>query len=361
MEEMKDINGMLDLMIQPAFSVTNGIISHVNAAARSQLIGEGSSIHDYLVTGHQEYDDFTEGCLCLMLRVGNGACEASVTSMGDTNIFVLEQDADQAELQAMALAARELRQPLSNVMTVADRLFPIVGTEADSALQDQVARINRGLYQMLRIIGNMSDAYRYSKNTQSSQQTRDICALTEELFHNHRELIQHAGIDLNFTAPREAIYCLTDEEKLERAISNILSNAIKFSRPGDRIDAKLTHSGKLLYLIVQDSGSGIAPGMRNNVYSRYLREPGIEDSRYGIGLGMVLIRAAAAAHGGTVLIEHPKDLGTRITMTLQIRNNAEVAVRSPMHHIDYAGERDHRLIELSDTLPASVYKKENIN
>lgn len=361
MEELKDINGMLDLMSQPAFSVMDGTISHVNTAAGSQLVSEGSSITEYLVTGHQEYADFTDGCLCLTLRIGSGNCDASVTRMGNADIFVLEQETDQVELQAMALAAKELRQPLSNVMTVADRLFPITGKDSDPALQDQVARINRGLYQMLRIIGNMSDAYRYSKSTGSCQQTRNICALTEELFSTHRDLLQCVGVALNFSAPRESISCLIDDEMLERAISNILSNSVKFSRPGDHIDAKLTRNKNLLYLTVQDSGSGIAPNMRSNVYTRYLREPGIEDSRHGIGLGMVLIHAAAAAHGGTVLIEQPKGLGTRITMTLQIRQSSDATLRSPMHSVDYAGERDHRLIELSDILPARLYSKDNIN
>lgn len=361
MEEINDINGMLDLMIQPAFSVVDGIVHHVNAAASSELIDKGMFIAEQLVTGRQEYADFQEGCLYLTLRFGNTTCGASVTRIGSTDIFVLEQETDNAELQAMALAARELRQPLSNVMTVADRLFPIAGKDDDPALQDQIARINRGLYQMLRIIGNMSDAYRYSKDTGTNLQVRDICALTEELFASHKALIRHTDIELKFTVPNQSIYCLVDEEKLERAVSNILSNAVKFSRPGDCIDAGLVRRGNLLYLTVHDSGSGIAPNLRSNVYTRYLRQPGIEDGRYGIGLGMVLIRSAAAAHGGTVLIEQPQDQGTRITITLEIRQNSDNSVRSPMHRIDYAGERDHKLIELSETLPANVYKKEYIN
>jgi len=361
MEEIKDINGMLDLMIHPAFSVIDGTVRHVNAAARSQLVYEGSAITDQLFTGQQEYADFKDGCLYLALRLGSGVCNASVTRMADADIFVIEQEENQAELQAMALAARELRQPLSNVMTVADRLFPVIGNEDDPALQDQVARINRGLYQMLRIIGNMSDAYRYSRDIGTSCQSRDVCALVQELFSSHAALIRHANIELNYSVPRESIYCLIDEEKLERAVSNILSNAIKFSRPGDWINARLVRSGRLLYLTVQDSGTGIQPNLRGSVYSRYLREPGIEDSRYGIGLGMVLIRSAAAAHGGTVLIEQPADQGVRVTMTLQIRQSNETVTRSPMHSIDYAGERDHKLIELSETLPASVYQKNKIN
>ena len=361
MEEINDINEMLDLMIQPAFSVVDGVISHQNAAASSLLLNQGAAITDLFDTGAEEYASLQDGSLYLTLHIGNSVFGASVRRFGNTDVFVLDPNTHQAELQAMALAARELRQPLSNVMTVADRMFPISGKDDDPVLQEQVARINRGLYQMLRIIGNLSDAYRYTKDSGAGQQARDICALLDEIFSGHAALLQNVQITLHHTVPNQPIYCLADEEMIERAVSNILSNAVKFSRPGDQIDAALVRKGNLLYLTVRDHGSGIAASLRGNVYSRYLREPGIEDGRYGIGLGMVLIRSAATAHGGTVLIEQPKDGGTQITMTLQIRQSNESLVRSPVHCIDYAGERDHKLIELSETLPISVYKKENIN
>ena len=361
MEEIKDINEMLDLMIQPAFSVVDGHICHLNAAAASLLLEQGAAVADLLHTGENEYAAFQDGSLYLTLCIGKQHCGASVRRIGKTDVFVLESDTHQAELQAMALAAKELRQPLSNVMIIADRMFPIAGKDDDPILQDQVARINRGLYQMLRIIGNLSDAYRYNKDPGEQQQTRDICAFLKEMLAEHAELLKNIPITLSYTIPSEKLYCLVDEEKLERALSNIISNAVKFSAPGDQIDAALVRKGDLLYLTVRDQGSGIAPAQRSNVYSRYLREPGIEDSRYGIGLGMVLIRSAATAHGGTILIEQPKDGGTQITMTMKIRQSASQFVHSPTQFIDYAGERDHKLIELSETLPANVFKKENIN
>jgi K+-sensing histidine kinase KdpD len=143
-------------------------------------------------------------------------------------------------------------------------------------------------------------------------------------------------------------------------VYNLLSNAVKFTPRGGYIDAKLTRRGTKLYLTVQDSGSGVDPKVRGNVYSRYLRQPGVEDGRFGIGLGMVLIRSAAAAHGGTVLMEHPEGLGARITMTMTIRQSSG-SLRSNILKVDYAGERDHGLIELAESLPSKLYEKEYIN
>lgn len=351
----EDIRGMLDLMTQAAFCVRDNTIICVNQAAAARLIAEGSRVSDLLYTGKEEYAEFTQGCLYLTLSVGAEHCGASVTRLQDADVFVLEQDADHTELQAMALAARELRSPLASIMTIADNLFPLADQSADEDLRRQMAQINRGLFQMLRVIGNMSDAARYAVETPSRQETRDVTALTEEIFRSAAELIRHGGLELTYQGPEKSVYCLVDAEKLERAIYNILSNAMKFTPKGGTIAAKMVLHGSKLRLSVQDNGSGIAQELRGSVHNRFLRQPGLEDGRFGIGLGMVLIRSTAAAHGGTVLIDHPADCGTRITMTLDIRRTGGNTLSSGILKVDYAGERDHGLIELSDVLPPEAF------
>lgn len=361
MEYTEDSTAILNLIPSPAFTVKDGIITDANTAALQRQILIGSPIIDLLETGLEEYSQFRGDCLYLTLRVCDIPCSVSVTKAGDHDLFVLEQDADQAELQSMALAAQALRSPLANVMTVADRLFPLACFDDAPEAQQQIARINRGLYQMLRIVCNMSDAYRYSSNCSLRTELRDISALVQEIFSSSAPLVDYTGVCLRYSGPKEAILGLVDAEKLERAIGNILSNAVKFAAPGGSILAQLTRKGKMLYLTVQDCGSGIPEKLKASVYSRYQRQPGVEDGRFGIGLGMVLVRSAAAAHGGTVLMEHGTDFGLRLTMTIPIRQTPDSVVRSPVIHVDYAGDRDHRLLELSDCLPAELYSTENIN
>ena len=75
---------------------------------------------------------------------------------------------------------------------------------------------------------------------------------------------------------------------------------------------------------------------------------------------MVLIRSTAALHDGTVLVDQPEGCGTRITVSLTIRQG-DTTVRSPRMQIDYTGERDHGLVELSDVLPALLYDPDSVN
>jgi signal transduction histidine kinase len=361
MEEINNTAGLIDLLERPAFCVRNGMILQTNPAASRLMIPTGVPVADLITTSLEDYQAFDDGFLYLTVSVNGHSCGASVTKINGFHIFAIEEPADREELAVMALAAQELREPLANVMAIADRLFPMAATENDPVLQDQIARINRGLFQMLRVIGNMSDAARYSKPDNTPKETRDITALLDEVFRRAAELVEHAGIQIHFTNLSRELYCLVDEEKIERAVYNIISNAVKFTPKGGTIHAKLSRHENRLHLTLQDSGQGICPELRSNIYTRYLRGPGIEDSRFGIGLGMVLVRSAAAAHGGTVLLEQPENSGTRITMTMEIRQGSSTTLRSNILRVDYAGERDHGLIELSDCLPAFLYEKNKIN
>ena len=354
MEYITDAMEMVDHLLQPAFCVRRGIIVNVNAAAGARLIEPGIAVAELLSTGQEEYSELNGGCLYLTLNISGKPCSACVTQKKDFDLFTLEQESSQSELQAMALAARELREPLAGVMITADQLFPLAELE-NPAVREQAARLNRGLHQILRIISNMSDAGRYTADTGSHQEIRDISAITEEVMGKAMALADCTGVKLTYRGLSEPVYSLTDAEKLERAIFNMLSNALKFTPTGGTVQASLTRRGNRLYFSVSDNGCGITDQLRGGIFSRYSREPGVEDGRHGIGLGLVLVHAAAALHGGAVLVDHPAETGTRITMSLAVRSGTGKRLRSPMLKVDYAGERDHGLLEFADILPASVY------
>lgn len=346
MEHSHDLTGMLDLMIRPAFTVCNGIIQYCNQPARQCMICPGAEIDTLLETGRQEYAALNAGSLCLRLKIDDHRFDATVTRMSGFDVFILDREDSLPQLQAMALAARELRIPLANMMLAADRLLP-----ADGSADQNQKLLEQSMYHMFRLIDNMSDAARYTEETLPRQQLRNIPAIIGDIFEKAVPLAAQAGVTVRFANCPQSVVALTDEEKLERAVYNILSNAIKFSGKGGIVDASLSLHGDKLYLTVCDNGSGIADDILGNVFSRHLRQPGLEESRQGIGLGMLIIRSAASAHGGTVLIEKGSKNGTKLTMTLAVRKKLEGNLASTKIPVDYTGGFDRSLIELADILP----------
>lgn len=355
MEHSDNAMEMLELHTHPVFCVQGGIITYANTAARQRGIETDSEILPMLVTGTEEYQNFTDGCLSLHICIADTEHEAFVTKHDNSHIFSIPQKPEASELQAMALAAQELRQPLSNILTVTDQLFPTTVEDTPAATQ-QVSQLNRGLYQLLRIVTNMSDAYRYSCQAETQMQTVNLKAVFDELAEKAAGLLTHTSLKLHYHGLSRDMYGLANEEMLTRAVYNLISNAIKFSPNSGDIHINVRENGKLLYVSVQDQGQGIPSQIQSTVFSRYLRQPGIEDGRFGIGLGMALVRDAAAAHGGTVLLDKPGDSGCRFTMSLALKKNKNTILRTNPMRFDPLGGMDLGLIQLSDALPAEEYR-----
>ena len=348
MEEKKGAPDLLDLMVQPGFYVENSIIVRLNAAAEGLLLSPGMDIRPLIDSGLEEYQAFQGDCLYLRLRLSQKYVGASVIRQDGRDAFLMDTEESDSALRALSLAARELREPLATIMVSTANL------RAENP--EQLALLNRGLHQMLRLIGNMSDAGRIPPA--SRQETTDIGALFSEIFEKAAALAETAGVTIRYQGPEQSVLCLADREQLERAVLNLISNALKFAPSGGNLDASLTKRGKMLRFSIRDNGPGFAQNLLGSVYNRYLRQPCIEEGRNGLGLGMVLVRSAAASHGGAVLIDQPEGGGARVTMTIAIRQSTSGTLRSPILRVDYAGEQDHALVELSDCLPAELYKKE---
>ncbi len=347
METQREIPETLDLIQTPAFIAKNHKLIHVNPAARGLLLEEGMDLNPMLATGAEEYGEYEQGCLYLTLNIHGTPMGAAVSRMEYGDVFLLEREDHQSELTALALAARQLRAPMSNLMMSVQSLFP------HSDLEDS-ASVNRGLYQLMRILNNMADAKESLDHTR--QETMNLPGLLGEVLEKAQLPLKEKGVILDYQGFDSPIYCLADRDQLERALLNMLSNAAKFTPEGGSIQVSLARKGRMLLLSVQDDGQGIDQDLIPGLFTRYLRQPAIEDVRFGIGLGMVLVRAAAHHHGGTVLVDSPAGKGNRITMTLAIRQSDGNQLRSPTLMRDYSGGWDHMLTELADVLPADAYK-----
>lgn len=353
MEEKNEKHVLLGLMHRGAFAVENGVITHINAAASRYFLQEGTQIATLLATGKEEYADFSGQCLYLTLNLEGRFLGATVVRADGIDIFLLEEEQESSQLQVLSLAAMELRQPLAGAMAVTDRMLP----ELSAQQHENAAQLNRRMMQLQRIISNMADCAEFGTTNLRMMEYVEVCSFVEEILAPAAQALLQAGIKMDYSLPDGRIYTLANPQKLERAIYNILSNAAKFSPDGGSMQVQLVQRGERLFFSVTDQGPGIRES--GDVFTRYLRQPTLEDPRFGLGLGMALIRSAASLHGGAVLIDHPEGGGTRVTMTIAISQNKTTDIHSPVFRIDYAGEKDHCLLELSDVLPAKLYRTES--
>lgn len=336
---MDNITQMLELMDRPAFCVEDGRITAANTAALARQFELNTPVEPLLTSGREEYRAFQDGCLYLSLTAGGERYGASITRVGSAHIFALDPEDLTGETRLLSLAAQELRAPLSGAMALMD--------EHQQPSELWTAQLSKELHRLLRVVSNMSG------HPVPRLEMQDVNALVREVWESLVPHCEQLGRTLTFTGHPTAVYSCADSSLLTRAIHNLISNALKYTAEGGVISLSLTVHRHTIYLTVRDSGSaGNQPVA--NPFTRYRREPGIEDGRNGMGLGLKLVRDAATVHGGTALVR--QDGGFQVTMSLPIRQDTG-NLRSPTHRVDYAGDRHALLIELSDVLPPECYLK----
>lgn len=357
MEQSLNLPEMLENIPSPAFAVENGVIVHANQAAQKRQFSVGSQVADHIEIGADEYANFTDGKLCLTLCVFNTSANATVVNHGKYHVFYLESDYAQAELRAFALAAQHLREPLANAMTCVNGLIPDIASEDSPETEKQLSQLNKSLYQLHRAICNMSDAAQYQNARPSRFEYREVGSIFNETMEKAAQLLSGGNRSLEYAGLTSQVNTAIDAEKLERALLNMVSNAAKFSPKGSVIQASLRSSGSKLYFTVENTSAVEMQKQTNTIYANYLREPGIEDPNNGIGLGMTIVQKTAAAHDGTLLLEYLETTGIRFTLAIPIAPLKSPKLRSGIRlPVDYAGGYDHALTELSDILPAELYK-----
>ena len=240
----------LELIDGPAFCVKDGAVIAANTAAEKRALCVGMDIHEIVTAHRAEYETFQNGELYLTVSVGDLPCSASVLRTREYDIFRLHRDQEDDTLQALALAAVQLRIPLANAMTAADELLRSLpeGTEA--------GQLNRNLFRLMRIIGNMADA---DSNYNTPKQAIDISALINEIAEKVQTFCEDSGVTLEYTGADIPVFSLANSEKLERAVYNLLSNALKFAPSGSTVTASLTKSGSQLIFAVTNPVSEAPP------------------------------------------------------------------------------------------------------
>lgn len=343
---------MINMFMHPVFCAKDGIITKVNQSARQYPITIGQNVYDLISAGKEEYAEFSGVSLSVTLCIENRTYIASVFRSSDEDTFHLQSDYIDPDLRAIALAAQQLRGPLATALICAERL----SDHANGDLHEPLGQINRSLFQLLRTVNNMSDASSYTALYGSVPENINITAVVSETMDRASDLAKHANRELIYAEPNKDIFCLADRSALERGIYNMLSNAIKHSPENSTIRAKLTVNGAKLSFSTENQCPDLDSSQMSSLFARYLREPGLEDGRRGMGLGIKMIQSAAAVHYGTLLIDRPDNSSVRFTMTIPIQRSKNATLRSPIQTI-LSGGYDNALIELSDVLPSSVFKE----
>ena len=357
-----ELLAVLGCLSQPAFAVRSLTTVFSNPAAREAGITDGLSVYALLPAGSERYLAFDgAGTLSVTVRTAAGDARATVLRMEQTDLFLLESIAEAgaaARLAAFSDLAQSLRLPVANLFATASNLFPQLEQYEDPTVQKQVSVLNRCFYQLLRTVGNLTEAGRLlDEDAPLRAQPTELHGWFCDLSGRIAPLCEAAGIAFSAEAPSGQLLAHVDPTRLERAVLNLLSNALRHTPSGGRIAMRLEDGRTSALIRITDSGDGMTASALSGAFTRF-RAAQNTDPRCGIGLGLPIARRIAAEHGGTVMLHSQPGAGTTAVLSFSLGSAAGASLRTPT--VALSGF-DPVLVELSDALPSEVFDSENVN
>ncbi|OSB12538.1 HAMP domain-containing sensor histidine kinase [Paraclostridium bifermentans] len=144
----------------------------------------------------------------------------------------------------------------------------------------------------------------------------DISEFVRELVALYYIDIEENGFLLDVNIPEESIYSIIDTKALERALGNIIINAIKYNEVGTTITVDLKKSDKYMDIIIADNGFGISDDVIENIFDEFVRADKARKTDGGSGLGLAITKKIIKLHNGKLKLYSEKDIGTKFSIRL---------------------------------------------
>lgn len=221
--------------------------------------------------------------------------------------------------EILGTVAHDLKNPLGVILGRTEMLKELISTGASEAgVVAQVDHIRDATKRLTTMVDHLiSDAMADAFDITIRREPVDVATLVKEVAEANQPLAVNKQQTISVTAPPN-IVTMCDIDRIREAIDNLISNAIKYSPIGGRIDVTVTHEGSDTIVRVSDEGAGLSPEDLGRLFGRFQRlsaKPTAGESSTGLGLSIV--KRIIDMHGGEVTADSDgPGRGSTFTMTL---------------------------------------------
>ena len=233
--------------------------------------------------------------------------------------------ANRAKDEFLAMLGHELRNPLSPILT-ALQLMKLRG----GGLERERTVIERQVSHLTRLVDDLLDVSRIARGrVELKEELVEIAEVVAKAIEIATPLLDQRTHALDVEVPRR-LWVRGDSIRLNQVVSNLLTNAAKYTPPGGHIRVRATEERGEIVIRVRDTGIGIAPDVLPRVFDLFVQErQTIDRSQGGLGLGLTIVRNLVERHGGTVSA-HSDGPGTGSEFVVRLpRANVPVEPEGP--------------------------------
>jgi DNA-binding NtrC family response regulator/signal transduction histidine kinase len=226
---------------------------------------------------------------------------------------------DRAKTAFFSNVSHEFRTPLALMLGPLEDVLTETRERLTLERHEQLITVRRNAFRLLKLVNTLLDFSRIEAGrVQAVYEPTDLAAVTSDIASVFRSAIENGGLRFSVECEPidEPIY--VDRDMWEKVVSNLLSNAFKFTFEG-AVTVTLTRTGNAAELRVRDTGVGISDDQQTRVFERFHRIEGAQARTYeGTGIGLALVQELIKLHGGHVRVESTLGEGSTFIVTMPL-------------------------------------------
>lgn len=267
------------------------------------------------------------------------------------------KELDQLKSRFFADISHEFRTPLTLILGPMNKLLARNPGE-DRAREYHL--VKRNAQRLLRLINQLLDLSRLeSGKMKIDLHFEDILPMIKGLVHSFESLTERKGITMSFESNLDSAWLYFDREKMEQVLTNLISNAIKFTGKDGKIDLKVgpVEENNWLQIEISDSGSGISDEQLPHIFDRFYQAASSQQqTEAGSGIGLALCKELTELHQGYISVWSKEGVGSRFQVHLPYGEDQPKAVPE----IEENTQHENTILLVEDNPDMRAYIREAI-
>jgi len=334
----------------PIFKIINGDIYE---AFRVTVVTQEDT-HQYSISGRPVYDNFNNIYFSIIsIR--------DITNQVNNDYYILKLEKEKKEYlervlevkdSFLTLISHEFKTPLSVIMTAIQAMEMFCANELSDKAKRYLNTIKQNSLRQFRLVRNLLDITRGTADQiRLNNRTIDIVSLTRLITESVKIYAVQKELNVSFASNvTEKMICI-DDEKYERILLNILSNAIKFTPKGKNVKVILIVRNGFVNLAVKDEGVGIPEDKIDVIFERFGQvDSSLSRQAEGSGIGLYLVKMFVDKMGGTISVKSKPFKGTTFLVRLPDKSeDKHVKV------IDYDDGDNRKIVDMMNIEFSDIY------
>ena len=263
--------------------------------------------------------------------------------------YTKEREINEYKNNLFSYLTHEFRTPLTLINTPLEMLR----NETDiDVIRTRMTNVSTHVQHMQHLLNQLLDINKIEEGKMPvMKKAGTINPLLWHMIHLFEPEMHDKGINFTYHLPKKTIQGYFDTDKIEKIISNLLSNALKFTQNSGNIEFSADIDHDVLTMVIKDNGLGIAPEYQEHVFDKFYRIPTTKDVK-GSGLGLSFVKELVSLLHGEIKLESEQNKGSKFTITLPIERIEKLkkAVKTAQESNSVMSTKKNSILIVEDNL-----------